>query len=302
MALVVTVIGLVIQPYSRLERRAAVLIDQLAPPGTTVGAIDIGFPLTVEMTSLVVPFEIDGEQREISVEKLTGNLSLTQLVRGKFGASMTSDLFGGSVWLHIQTNSLRRGKTLDNPRLTIETRARDLDVAALCDFFEAPTMASGRCDADVEAQLNGTTLMSLQGKALVIGKNIEVPPIKVEGLMLPENHDGRLTATLVAKDESVLIKDLRFAGTAYDFSGNGAIRLLKPLEESALDCLVSAIFKEPFFIADERFSGRAAEDIVDTLVASQSTVFFKLRGTLGKPKMRLDPAASLQSLTQHRNR
>jgi type II secretion system protein N len=293
---------LIIRPYERLGRLAGEMLSRYGPPGATFNGIEVSFPSRIVLTNLSFPVRVNDRQRQVSVEKLSGTVSIPSLLRGRPGAEMNSNFFGGILWLKVRSKALREGIPGYSSSVALEARARKLDISQLCDFFQAPIAAIGRCDADVEADLDDRYPASLNGEALVMGESVEIPPVELEMLILPTNREAGFTAALSAKDGKVFINSFQFDGTAYELSGNGTIDLSEPLERSLIDCSFSVLFKEPPTVTDESLIGKGAEHVVDALVASRSRMVFRLVGTLKEPEAQFDSASSLDAMIQQSKR
>lgn len=293
--LVACVALLTVHPYARLGRLAQQMVREHAPAGMTISDITVSFPSNIVLTNLVLPVQVNDQLRQVRVEKASGQVSILSLLRGMVNAEMNSDFFGGLLWVKFRTEPSPEGSPV-----AFEARARKMDISQLCDFFQAPVKASGRCDLDVEAEVDEHDVRKLNGKALALGNQIEVPPLELDKLSLPTNREGKLNAKLSAGNGKILIQNFKFDGTAYNLSGQGEIILSEPFEQSRLKCSASGIFKEHFSINDDRLQG--AQQIADTLVATQSELFFKIGGTIEKPDVQLDAGSSVGSLMQHLQR
>ncbi len=293
---------LIIRPYKRLGRLAGEMVSRYGPPGVTVNGIDVSFPSRIVLTNLSFPVRVHKRQRQVSFEKLSGTVSIPSLLRGRPAAEMNSDFFGGMLWLRVHSKALQGSAAGYSSSVAFEARARRLDISQLCDFFQAPIAAIGRCDADVEAELDERYPAGLNGQALVLGESVEIPPVEIEMLILPTNSETAFTAALSAKDGKVFIDSFQFEGTAYELSGNGTIDLSEPVEQSPIDCSFSVLFKEHPTVTDETLIGKGAEHVVDALVTSRSRMFFRLVGTLKEPEALFDSASSLSAMIQQSNR
>ena len=292
-----------VRSYARLERFTGDILGHYAPKGTTVGDIDLRFPTTIVLTNLVVPIRVDKRYRQISIEKLAGKVSPLSLLLGKVRAEMRSDVFGGLIWLDV--NADMRLTTLPAkavPSIALETRARELDIAQLCEFVQASTIISGKCSADVEAELDESELTSLKGKALVLGEQIDIPRLDLKDVVLPHNSGVTLTSRLSAKDGEVFLDEFRLEGMAYDLSGNGTITLTNPVDLSKLDCSFTAVFKERPTIKDKDLARRGADFILDALISSRAEVSFRVGGTLRDPRLYVDSASSITSILERLRR
>ena len=287
---------LISRPYARAERFVDDALKRHAPAGTTIESINISFPSDIVLTNVSIPVRMNGQQRRLPLEKLSGRLSILSLLQGKMETEMNSDFFGGILWLNVRIDTLPQSSSNGSQLAAFEARARQLDIAKLCTFLQTPIVASGRCDFDAEAELDGRNPTGLRGWTLVKGEQIEIPRVDLDMLSLPPNRQVALTARLSAEDGKLFIEKLQLVGTAYDLSGKGLIRLSEQVEQSAIDCSLSAILKERVSITDERLSRSSAEQIVGTLITTRSKVFLKLTGTLEEPKARLDAASSLGSI------
>jgi type II secretion system protein N len=289
---------LTFHPYARVERLAGNALKRYAPAGTTIDTLDVSFPSDIVLTNVSIPVRVNDRQRHLPVGRLSGRLSILPLLRGKIEAEMTGDFFGGLLWLNVRFDALPHGSSNDPRFAALQARARRLDIAKLCDFFQTPVVASGRCDADVEAELDERSPTDLKGWTLVKGEQLEIPRIALEKLVLPPNREAGFSARLSAKDRKVFIEKFQLVGTAYDLSGKGVIRLSEPFEDSPIDCSFSAMLKEHVSITDERLARNGAEHVVGTLVATGGKVFLRVTGTLEKPEAQLDAASSLGSILE----
>jgi len=284
--------------YARLERFAGDLLSSYAPKGTTVGDIDLRFPTTIVLTNLVVPVQVDDRQRQLSIEKLSGKVSPLSLLVGKVRAEMRSDIFGGLLWLDVNADMRLKTLSAEPTSIDLETRARDLDLAQLCEFVQASTIISGKCSADVEAKLDESELTNLKGKALVLGEQIEIPRLDLRDVVLPHNSGVTLSSRLSARDGKVFLDKFQLEGTAYDLSGNGIVTLTDPVDLSKLDCSFTAIFKERPTIKNKDLARGGVDFIIDALISSRSEVSFRVGGTLRDPRPYVDSASSLTSILE----
>jgi hypothetical protein len=177
-----------------------------------------------------------------------------------------------------------------------------MDLSQLCKFVEAPVSASGSLDVDVQGNFDQERPLSFTGKALAIGKKVEVPPLETESLTLPANHSAEVVSKISAEKETVTIQDFKLTGTAYDLSGSGTIALKEPAEQSPINCNLGVLFKERFAITDRRLSGDTGDSIVDALLNSKSKVFFKISGTVAAPEANIDPSSSLAPFLKYLNK
>jgi len=51
-----------LRPYARIERLAEGAFSRHAPPGSTIGAISVGFPMDIVLTGLSVPVRVQGPE------------------------------------------------------------------------------------------------------------------------------------------------------------------------------------------------------------------------------------------------
>jgi type II secretion system protein N len=269
------------------------MLLQNTPAGTTVGEIRAGFPSRIVITDLAIPIPVSGRSRQLVIRKISGSVSILSLLSGRIDSEMNSDLFGGTLWVNAGTESWRRAAADRPSRVVLEARGRTLDVGRLCEFFGSPVTANGFVDADIEAEASEPKPALLNGRALLMGKGINIPIIRTKKVILPENRNVEIIAKLSANNGNIVIDEFQFRGAAYDVSGNGVIKLAEPLETSPLEGSCSLVFYENFTITDERFAGAVAHEIAAAFVASRGKVIFRLTGTVGKPEARLDSISSL---------
>jgi len=293
---------LIARPYARAERLVEDTLRRRAPAGTKVGSIDVSFPSNIELTNVSIPVRVNDGQSLLPFGKLSGRLSVLPFLQGRVHAEMNGDIFGGTLWLAIRLDALPRMSSEDSQFVALEARARNLDIATLCNFFQAPIVASGRCDADAEAELDERSLTDSTGWTLVKGEQIDIPRIELDMVSLPPNRQVGLTARLSAEDGTVYIERFELVGTAYDVSGKGRIWLSDPLEDSPIDLSLATTLKEDVSITDDRIAGEGAEHVVSTLIATRSKLFLKVAGTAEHPEVRLDAASSLSSILEQLGR
>ncbi|MBI5115983.1 type II secretion system protein GspN [Candidatus Poribacteria bacterium] len=293
--LLLCLVILMVRPYKRLATLMGDMLTRTAPPGTTFATISAGFPSTFVITDLDIPVSINGQVRQLAISKISGKVSVLSLLRGRMETEMDSDLFGGTLWMSANAGSPLRAASMTFPA-AFEARARALDVSRICSFLQTPVSAKGLLDADFDATLPERKL------ALLIGKDIDVPPIETKRLVLPANHNVELLAKLSAKDGKIFIEEFQSLGSAYEISGKGIIKLAKPFELSPAEGSFSVIFKENFTITDERLAKNGAREIAAALVASRGKLTFHVEGTIGKPVARLDSVSSLGDALGRLNR
>jgi type II secretion system protein N len=292
----VTLVFLFIRPYARLERIAKTAISHHAPPGTTVGDIRVGFPLNIALSDLAIPVKVDGRQREIRISHLAGRISVLPLLLGRMKVDLSADIFGGRLWLDLSGKSASKGS------LTVDARTRRMDIDRLCDFWGTRLRLSGTCDADVETELVSSDITTLKGNAVAMGRDVSIPRIDLGRVILPENSRAECTVKLSAKGGKIYIETFDVSGTAYDVSGKGTIQLSDPFEYSPLDGAFSTVFREPPKITDKRLAGVNTSQLMGALTESKAKVFFKVSGTVGHPKTKLDPSASIGSILKSSRR
>lgn len=290
---------LIVRPYRRLEHMTQRIIQSYAPDGTRVGGVTVRFPASITITKLEVPLRVNGQERRFRVEKLRGNLSLLPLLKGVADAELNSDFFGGVLWVKAQTGADSAGSAGSSSRILFDARARGMDLSQLCKFLEAPVSATGRIDLDMDGNMDKRNPLSISGEALAIGKQVEVPSVVLESLVLPANRAGEVLSRISAENGNLTIREFKLTGTAYNITGTGTVALKEPAEQSPLDCSLGILFKERFSITDRRLSRDSAESIVNALVSSKSKVFFKISGTVGDPKGDLDTTQSLGPLLNY---
>jgi type II secretion system protein N len=290
----------VIGPYSRLERLADQMFTEHAPPGASVGEIDLGFPATITLLDLAMPVNVNGQQRQVLFEKVFGDFSILSLLRGKMRAEVNADFFGGDLWLKVLADPAVGDAASNDSRASLEARARKVDISELCRFLDSSHIVSGLGDADVEAEMNTRDITKLEAQALVMGEQIALPPLPTETLIMPACRDARLTAQLQASNGTLTISSLRFTGSAYDLVGQGTLALTNPPERGAVKGTFRITFQEPPIITDHRLVRMGADGFANSLAASRTEIPLRLYGTLKKPKLELDPA-SLGTFLQHLN-
>ncbi len=298
--LLILIALVVVQPYRRIESLAGRLLIEQAPPGTRFERVSISFPSRITITKLDVPVRINNHEQRFRLEKMSGNISLTPLLKGEVEAEMNSDFFGGVLWVKVKSNGGNSSGGED--KTTYEARARQMDLAQLCDFLDASVPLRGSVDVDAEGTVNGLKPASASGQALALGKKIEIPQIEVDPVVLPANHSAELVAKLTSDSGKVSIQDFRLTGSAYDIAGTGKIDLAEKLPESTLDCSPNIVFKERFVVTDRRLSGVNVDGIVDALIKSKSKMYFRVTGTLAEPQAELDSASSLGPLLNYLNK
>ncbi len=292
---------LIARPYSRLARLMGEALRQNAPAGTTVGEIRARFPSTFELTDLSLPVFIRGQARQLAISGISGKISILPLFRGKVNAEMNGELFGGALWMALSADA-PAGDALNAPSsIAVDARARTLDVSRLCEFLQMPVTAQGFVDADVEGVANPKNPTSLSGTAVVMGRDVYVPPITTGKLALPENRGVEFAAKLSARDGNIFVDEFSAGGTGYEISGQGVAKLADPVELSPLDGSFSVVFKENFTITDERLAGNGGRELAAALVASRGKVTFRLGGTIGKPVTHLEGIASAGYALTHPN-
>jgi type II secretion system protein N len=296
--LLLCVAVLIVRPYSKLERKTERLLSQVVP-GTKVGGVDIDFPLSITLTNLEVPVTLNHQKRPIRIGQASGNLALFPLLKGVVEAELNSDFFGGILWVKADAKALPGQAGATGPLVTFDARARQVDLAEVCKFAQAPVQISGRCDIDAEGNVREQQVKSLNGKGLLIANGVEIPPLESESLLLPANRKGEGKARLTAEQGVITVQDFSFTGSAYDLSGAGKIALKEPAETSPIDFSFGIVFKEPFTITDSRLSGSSARSIVEALISSKSKVILKAKGTVGEPEAEIDPASSLLPLMKY---
>ncbi|GAB4338564.1 MAG: hypothetical protein Kow0099_12760 [Candidatus Abyssubacteria bacterium] len=290
--------AIVVRPYSRLERVAEALFAEYAPPGAVAGEIDLGFPATVTVSGLTLPVHVNGRERRVSFEKLSGAFSIPALLRGKMGAELSGDLFGGILWLKLLAGRPARGLAWNDSSLSIDARARNVDITKLCAFFESPLLISGVCDADIQAQTDGSDITQVKAQGLVLGEQMALPQIPIEKLVLPACRNGRLTAEFEASDGTLTMRTFRFTGSAYDLVGQGILTLTDPPQQGAIEGTFQATFKEPPVVTDRDLVRMGADAFANSLAESKTEIPLRLYGTLEEPRLQLDPASSLGTLLQ----
>jgi type II secretion system protein N len=292
----------IVKPYARLEQFASDALKRHAPAGTVAGGVDIGFPFNVAITNLTVPIQVHDESRDLLVKEVTGKVSVLSFLQGKVQAGMNADFFGGLLWLDLDVDGPVSGATGIPTRVEFDARARSLNISELCTFFEAPVTILGLCDADVEGKVHENDARTLTGKATVVGREMEIPPLAIDKLILPESTQASFVAELSAGRNQVFIDSFSLDGTAYKLAGSGTVQIANPPDRSSLDCTFSAVFKEPPIVTDEELERKGAEYVLDTLVSTHSEVFFKLTGTLQKPQVELDSRSSIGALIEQLKR
>ena len=285
-----------LRPYARLERIAKAAISHHAPRGTTVGDVRVGFPLNIALSNLAVPVRVEGREREIRIEKLAGRISVLPLLLGKMKVDLSADIFGGKLWLDISGESASKGS------LAVEARARRVDIGQLREFLGARFQVSGKCDADVETELDANDLSTLKGHAATVGRDVSIPRIDLGKVILPENSGAECTVGLSAKGGKIYIDKFLVKGTAYDVSGKGTIEISDPFERSPLDGSFSTVFRHPPTITDKRLAGLNTKNLISALVESEMEFFFKVSGTVGRPETSIDPSASISSILKKSRR
>jgi type II secretion system protein N len=289
-------------PYRRAEAIAGDMLVRYAPPGTTVNGISVGFPLHIVLTNLSVPVQLQHRRRQLVVEKVSGNVSILSLLQGVVDVGMNADFFGGMLWLDLKTDAETTAAERVSSAVFFDARAREISLEQLCTFLESPIFVSGSFDADAEGELDERHLRTLNGKALVIGEDVLLPPLTIRGLILPENPNTEVTAKLSAGDGKVLVEKLRMNGSAYALSGNATVWISDPPESSPIHGSFSMVFNEAPIVMDKRLVESGARDLMDLVVSSGAEVFFKLDGTVEHPDVRLDPESSLNSMLQKSRR
>ena len=285
-----------LHPYARLERRIKAVTSRHAPPGAAIGDVSVRFPLRVVITDLVVPVPVQGEDREIRIDKLTGGVSVLPLLLGKLRFNISSDFFGGTLWMDVGAESSTRG------RLVFDVRARGVDIGRLSEILGDQSGIRGNGDLDVEGELVGGDPTTLTGRALAMGRNVSMPPLDLGRVVLPANNNTKFTAAITADQGTIRFDKLEANGSAYDLSGTGTIRITDPFERSPIDCKFSMIFRQPPTIADKRLAGNGAEYLMGAVVESGAEVFFKVSGSVDDPEASLDLSSSLGSILKQSSR
>lgn len=288
----------ILQPYKRLEGLVGHALTQYAPEGTTIGSIDVSFPLRIRLTELAVPVMVNDSEQRILLDAITGKISFHSLLRGKIRYEVTTDLFGGLVWLRIKPAPGIPTSSGNRPFLALETRTRGLDIAQICDFLQAQVRVEGRCDADFEAEFKEGDVESLNGQGLAIAKEMDIPVAELEGIVLPWNPDSELNLQITAREGAITVETLNLTGGGYDLSGTGVIKIADSLDSSPVDGSFWVLFKEPPTITDENLLQMGGEYIVEAVTNSQSKLYFKLAGTFNQPEWEFDTATSLSSILE----
>jgi len=289
-----------LRPYARIERLAEGAFSRHAPPGSTIGAISVGFPMDIVLTGLSVPVRVQNREREIRIEKLRGGVSLLPLLLGELKVGMRSDFFGGTMWLDLTVDSPAALVEAGSSGIAFDARARGVDIARMGGFLASGQGLSGRCDADLKGRLDERDLRTLSGGAVAMGRGIRIPVLYIAKAIIPENHDVDFSARLSAKEGKIFIDSLRLDGAAYDLSGEGAIVISEPFESSPIDGSFSVVFKTPPTIDDPRLGGPGIRLMLNALVESGTAVPFKLFGDVRKPQARIDVASLIGSFQQNR--
>ncbi len=287
------------RPYARLERLARDAISRHAPAGTSIGDLNVVFPLDIILTNLVVPVRVRDRQREIRIEKLTGGVSVLPLLLGELDVGVKADSFGGSLWLDISIPASLGEK---GSRLGFDVRARGVDIASMGEFLRPNLDIRGRCDLDFEGKLNERDLTTLNGQGLAKGRNIHLPTIDVDRMILPENRGVEFSTRLSASDGKLIFDNLKMDGSAYEMSGQGSIRIKEPVGRSPIDSSFSVVFYDPPTITDRRLANMGAESLMNALVESGAEVFFDLSGPISDPDAEVDLSSSLGSILRANQR
>jgi type II secretion system protein N len=293
---------LLLRPYSRLERIAADAFNRHAPRGATVGGVSVTFPFNIVLTDLAVPIRAKGRNQIIEVKELSGKISILSLFSGELKVGMNGDFFGGTLWLDIDTATPSGSGFTTASQVAFDARARGVDMSRLSEFLELDFDGSGFCDADIEGEVEANDIRSLSGRALAIGRKIRVSSIDLGALALPANTDVDLKTRLAAQEGKILIDALQSRGSAYDLKGKGTVHLSEPLEQSAIECSFSTVFKQPPTINDQSLADAGAEYVLEALVDSEAEVFFTLTGVAGRPELKLDPSSSIGALLRRSGR
>jgi len=293
---------LLLRPYSRLERIAAEAFIRHAPRGATVGGVSVTFPFNIVLTNLTVPIQAQGRNQIIEVKELSGKISLLSLFSGELKIGMNSDFFGGTLWLDIDTATPSGSGFSTAYRVAFDARARGVDLALLSEFLKLDFDVSGFCDADIEGEVGGNDIRSLSGRALAIGRKIRVSSIDLGALATPANTDVDFKARLAAQEGTISIDALQLNGSAYDLKGKGTVHLSEPLDQSAIECSFSTVFKQLPTINDQALADAGAEYLLDALVDSEAEIFFTLTGVAGRPELKLDPSSSIGALLRKNSR
>jgi type II secretion system protein N len=285
-----------LRPYERLEKMIRTVASNNAPPGAAVGDVSVGFPLRVVITDLVAPVPVQGRDREIRIDKLTGSVSALSLLMGKLRFNISSDLLGGTLWMDVSAESPARG------RLVFDVRARGVDIGRLSEILGDQSGIRGSGDVDLEGELVGGDPTTLEGRMLAMGRNVSVPRLDLGRVILPANNSAKFTATITAERGTISFDKLEVEGAAYDLYGAGTIRIADPFERSPMDCKFSMVFRQPPILADKRLAGRGSEYLMDAVVESGAEVFFKVSGTVEDPEASLDISSSLGSILKQSSR
>lgn len=303
-AILLVCIGIfLLHPYRRAEEIAGDMLERYAPAGTTVNGISVGFPLTVVLTNLTVPIQVQDQRQQLVVKRASGRVSVLSLLQGTVDVGMNADFFGGTLWLDLQAEGAATNDPDTLPLVVFDARAREIDMFQLCAFFGAPVLISGVCNADAEGEVDENNLATLKGRALIIGEEVEIPPFPVRGFIIPENSYAMVNAKLSASEGKIRVEKLRVDGSAYKLSGKGSILVSDPLERSPVYGSFSTVFREAPIVMDDKLDEAGAEEIVDMLVESNAEIFFRVAGTIGHPDVRVDPKSSIDSfLKQNQTR
>ncbi len=289
-------------PAKRVETLLMALAETNAPKGTAIGTIKYRFPSRIAVADVSIPVRVRDGERRLLLENLDGRVSLLPLLRRNLHATVETDFFGGTLWVQIRPEGSLLISANGSQSVAIDARARNMDVSEVCAFFRTPTLVTGLCGIDVEGEIDGPGTENFTGTALAVGENIDVPPIAMEKVVLPENHRATIRAQASAERGKIIISDFHLEGTGYDLAGTGEVLLEKPVASSPVKGAVSVILKERLIIKDEELRRSGAESFADVLIDTRSKVFFTVKGTVEEPVIKLDSASSLGTLLQHFNR